>query len=1003
MTNVIQAFWHSSGRFIVVGENRSLNNPAPLHPLAISHESLNQIFELIDFEPDGTDNIEVSIPCQDGRPLSSFIQPGSKAPSESGVFSYPAASFDPLSAAAFLTSLPAKAPEGIEFGETISFWLESTKFGLESMCRGHILPWIEKSTNTLESKWVLYPATEESKAKLDVLKKALPPILWYGFKSADSRYLNPAFPLTDFLNAVTDALVRMFLSRHELLSTPAESVTELWLNSLASRKSEFCEVSYQTQVFEQHLSGWIKEAKELGGDDTFYLRLKLVEPGFESGNWLLKVALSNKSGSKTIDYESLWNDFDLQQFEELETKLLTALSGASRIFPPMSKALEELTVKNIELTTPQAYNFMSDAAERLKAQEVLVELPIWWKQTNQEISISLSLDEQRLADGSSGSSIMGLENIFTFSWQAAVGDETLTEAEFNELLSSEAPLAHLKGQWVVVPHNVLTRTKTFFEGRKDKSSISLLEALQLQAGIGSEKEILSIKSIKASGAISDFFTQAKETANPQPEGFRGELRPYQLHGLNWLRLFSSLGLGACLADDMGLGKTIQVLAYLLERKINLGKDFGPILLIAPLSILDNWKSEAEKFTPEISTLIHHGPQRRSPEQLQQDVQNHDLVITTYSLAYREEDSLSEIDWKTIILDEAQNIKNSSSKQTQAIKRLSKECPIRIALTGTPLENRLDELWSIFDFLNKGLLGGESAFRSNFSIPIERYRDEDTAERLSRLVRPFILRRLKSDPKVISDLPEKLEMDVNTKLSHKQASMYQDILKSALPDIETSSSAASRRGNILKMITQLKQVCDHPSLVHKDLKPTIKDSGKMLRMIELLEVLLAEGDKTLIFSQFASMGTIMQKILSEHFSTKVAFLHGKLSKEKRDEQVKLFKESGMDCPIFVLSLKVGGFGLNLTEATQVIHFDQWWNPAVHSQATDRAHRIGQKSRVQVRTFICQGTLEERINSLLKEKVDLADSILGAGGTGISELPLEELRKIISLEERAVMNE
>ena len=422
-----------------------------------------------------------------------------------------------------------------------------------------------------------------------------------------------------------------------------------------------------------------------------------------------------------------------------------------------------------------------------------------------------------------------------------------------------------------------------------------------------------------------------------------------------------------------------------------------------MSIIDNWESEITRFASHLTYYIHHGPGRLSGGAFIDRASKVNFVITTYSLLNRDLEIMRGVKWGRIALDEAQNIKNTSTKQSQAVRQLTYEQMEiakagshrfhRLALTGTPLENHLDELWSIFDFLNPGFLGKLGNFRTRFTLPIERYKDKEATEVLNKLISPFILRRLKTDPTVLSDLPEKLEMEVFTQLSEEQASLYQKVLDELLPEVE-QAEGIHRKGMVLSAITKLKQICNHPALYLKDDSALKGRSGKLDRLEQLLEVILAEGDKVLIFSQYAQMGHLLRKHFSESFNQEVLFFHGGQSKQVRKRIIDSFQqEKGPQ--ILILSLKAGGFGLNLTAANQVIHYDQWWNPAVEEQATDRAYRIGQKRNVQVRKFICKGTLEERIASILKSKKELVDSIVGSARNMITEMSMDELRDLLTL--------
>jgi SNF2 family DNA or RNA helicase len=485
---------------------------------------------------------------------------------------------------------------------------------------------------------------------------------------------------------------------------------------------------------------------------------------------------------------------------------------------------------------------------------------------------------------------------------------------------------------------------------------------------------------------------------PQPAGLHGQLRPYQEYGYSWLAFLRRWGLGACLADDMGLGKTIQTISLLVREKEMAGKLSAPALLIAPTSVVTNWEREISKFAPGLQTYVHRGANRCKGSDFLDAIQDRDIVLTSYPVARLDAETLQSIKWLAVILDEAQNIKNPETKQTQVIRKI--EAEFRIALTGTPVENRLSELWSIMHFLNPGYLGVRKAFRENFALPIERYHDEAALAKLKQLTTPFILRRVKTDPRVISDLPEKLETKVYCMLTEEQATLYEAVVQDVMKRIE-EEDGIQRRGLVLSMLMQLKQVCNHPvQYLHQAGKGGTgaaldHRSGKLERLGELLEEILADGDRALIFTQFAEMGQILAEYLPRAFGAAAQFLHGGTSTKARDQMVRRFQEDEHAPPIFILSLKAGGTGLNLTRANHVFHFDRWWNPAVEDQATDRAFRIGQKRNVQVHKFVTTGTLEEMIDDMIESKKGLAQAVVGSGENWLTEMSTDELRKVVSL--------
>jgi SNF2 family DNA or RNA helicase len=510
---------------------------------------------------------------------------------------------------------------------------------------------------------------------------------------------------------------------------------------------------------------------------------------------------------------------------------------------------------------------------------------------------------------------------------------------------------------------------------------------------------LAIEGVIATGWVASLLDQLQgrkvlEELSP-PKDFKGTLRPYQVRGYSWLKFLRKWGLGACLADDMGLGKTVQALAlFQLDKEEGVTR---PTLLICPTSVAGNWQKEAFRFTPKLKVMLHHGPNRAKGIDFVKGAFKHSLVITTYGLLQRDLETIKQVQWSGIILDEAQNIKNPDTRQARAARSL--EGDYRFALTGTPVENNVGELWSVMEFLNPSFLGTKEQFRKNFFLPIQTGRDTSVAGSLRRLTSPFILRRLKTDTSIIADLPEKMESKVFCTLTSEQTALYEQVAKDAYKLIETADGIG-RRGVILATLSKLKQVCNHPAHFLGDGSAATGLSGKLARLTEMLEEVIVSGDRALVFSQFTEMGKILQHHLLQCFGEEVLFLHGGTPQRQREMMVERFQNSNNGPRIFILSLKAGGTGLNLTKANHVFHYDRWWNPAVEDQATDRAFRIGQKSNVQVHKFICAGTLEERIDEMIERKKGIVQDVIGTGEQWITELSNEELKSVFALTSEAM---
>jgi SNF2 family DNA or RNA helicase len=668
----------------------------------------------------------------------------------------------------------------------------------------------------------------------------------------------------------------------------------------------------------------------------------------------------------------------------------------ARVYPELAAGLRQARPGALELDVDGAYQFLSSAAPALDDAGFGVLLPSWWDQRRQ---LGLQLSGHTPVDGVvTKQSKFGRDQLVEFQWRLAVGDDTLTDQEIAALAETKAPLIRLRGQWVAVDPDQLERGLAFLE-RSPTGEKTAAEILALAASHPDDLDTpLPVTDVRADGWLGDLLdgTVARSLRPVStPAGFRAELRPYQQRGLSWLAFLSELGLGACLADDMGLGKTVQLLALECVHRAE-RPDIAPTLLLCPMSVVGNWQREAARFAPGLRLYAHHGPQRRHGEALRGRLAETDLVVTTYATANRDADELAGHEWQRVVLDEAQAIKNSLSQSAKAARRLP--AGHRVALTGTPVENRLAELWSIMEFLNPGMLGSSELFRTRYAIPVERHGLTEPAHRLRTVTRPYVLRRLKTDPAIIDDLPDKIEMKQYCQLTTEQASLYQSVVDDMMERIE-HSDGIERRGNVLAAMAKLKQVCNHPALLLHDRSAIGKRSGKVIRLEEILEEILAEGDKVLCFSQFTELAEMLLPHLAARFGTDIAYLHGGTPKARRDELVARF-QSDDGPPIFLLSLKAGGTGLNLTAANHVIHIDRWWNPAVENQATDRAFRIGQTRNVQVRKFICTGTLEERIDEMLEEKAALADLVIRDGEGWLTELSTGDLRRVFALSEGAV---
>jgi non-specific serine/threonine protein kinase len=708
------------------------------------------------------------------------------------------------------------------------------------------------------------------------------------------------------------------------------------------------------------------------------------------------------TGSGRVQYQPL--NKALQQYAGAKNKnalikLLSPVQLASESSVLVREMVESGDIYQPLAWTPsQAYRFLQDVP-RFEDSGITVRLPDWWKKRPRpRVGVTIGDKRQNKLDA---------QGMLDFQLRIVLGDQVLSEAEWQELLAGEDGLVLLRGQWVEVDQDKLREALDHWRKVEAEAAdgLSFTDGMRLLAGApmdlsdepqdAARQDWSFIDAGQWLGTLLDNMRSPENLARRRPGNrLHATLREYQETGVDWLFFLSSLGLGACLADDMGLGKTIQVLALLLLLQQD--KPSKPSLLVLPASLLANWKAEIDRFTPSLRVRFVH-PSQADKDELHElasnpnkALRNTDVVLTTYGMLLRQP-WLLDVAWRTAVLDEAQAIKNPAARQTKAVKKL--KTASRIALTGTPIENRLSDLWSLFDFLCPGLLGSPQKFKK-FVKSLES-RPHDGYAPLRRLVGPYILRRLKTDKQVIADLPEKTEVRAYCGLIKRQAALYQKLVNELTKSL-TDVDGIKRRGLVLAYLMRFKQLCNHPSQLLGDGNFAIQDSGKFLRLTEICEEIASRQEKTLVFTQFREMTEPLSTLLASVFGRSGLVLHGGTAVKKRKQLVDAFQQDDGP-PFFVLSLKAGGTGLNLTSASHVIHFDRWWNPAVENQATDRAFRIGQKRNVLVHKFVCQGTIEEKIDTLIEEKSRLANDILEGGGeTMLTEMSDAELIEMVSLD-------
>jgi hypothetical protein len=939
--------------------------------------------------------------------------------------------FEPAAAPVLLAALAELPPGEVVAGGAIGYLAAVARFAADLAARGRVLPVLAAEDGGYAARWRPVLSAADARHARE-LAAAMPPSCRTALAGSGSGSGDAPGPLlADMLDALADAAARTRLGGGLLPARrgrrPARTgIPERMLVALTAPQPllEVADAADEREARQvaAAFGDWLASAALPAGSVRTCFRL--VEPPAdpaEAGEtaagpdgpeaWRVEFSLQSADDpSLMLPAADVWAGNGCRWLAGTkapgaghpEEELLAGLGTAARLFPALDAALREAAPAGVTLDTPGALEFLRETGPLLSAAGFGVLLPDWARRTR----LGLKLTTRSSASGPSASGRQGqfgLQDLVSFRYDLALGDDVLTPVELAELAERKVPLVRLRGQWVELDDRHLKAALKFLEGRRSGTTTAadvLGTALGTDGGLGD----LPLAEVDADGWLGDLLSgQADQRLAPAetPAGFRGALRPYQQRGLSWLCFLGRLGVGAVLADDMGLGKTVQLLSMLwaqrVERQAVGGDRGGPALLVCPMSLTGNWQREAERFTPGLAVHVHHGGDRLAGDELAAAMASADLVITTYQTAVRDLAALARVHWARVILDEAQAIKNHRSQQAKAVRALP--AASRIALTGTPVENQLSELWSIMEFANPGLLGSEKAFRERYAVPVERHGSPEAARELRRITQPFVLRRLKTDKSIISDLPEKQEMKVWCNLTQEQASLYAATVADMLARIDGASDDITRRGLVLATMAKLKQVCNHPAQLLGDGSRLPGRSGKLARLEELCEEVVAEGDKALCFTQYAEFGRMLQPYLSARIGCPVLFLHGGTPKKQRDAMVARFQEA--DEPLlFLLSLKAGGTGLNLTAANHVIHVDRWWNPAVEDQATDRAFRIGQRRDVQVRKFVCVGTLEERIDAMIEQKKALAEQIVGTGESWLTDLSTAALREVFALAPEAV---
>jgi SNF2 family DNA or RNA helicase len=924
----------------------------------------------------------------------------------------------------FLLSIPLGTDLQTEdpLGPDLRYWSHVSRWSLDLLVRSKVVPSLHKEPDgSIAAYWQPLLDSAIDQARLRQMQTQMPQVCQcYGAMAIADRPPANALPtstdalLLASLQQLVDWQVRRILGDGDSIAASSkmqDKSLSAWLSALERPTDK---LSVEGKSGDRLLTAFTTWTEPLqlaqAQQKAFRAVFSLSPPLPSSQNWFVSYGLqATDDPTCWVSAEQIWattSSFSIQgrTLDQPQETLLAGLGLASRVYPAIEDSLQTARPIQHSLTPLQAYNFLKSVTWRLEDSGFGVIVPP--KLANREGWANRLGLQVRAAVGTGGkAAAITLNSLLNFKWELTIGGQRLTKGEFDHLVSLNSPLVEVNGEWVELRPQDIRSAEAFFASRQGQTGLTLEDALKLNTGDVLTLDKLPVVKFEATGALEQLLEtlSGNQTVQPieQPKSFEGTLRPYQSLGAGWLSFLEQWNLGACLADDMGLGKTIQLIAFLLHLKAETRWN-GSMLLICPTSVLGNWERELKRFAPTLKILLHHGAGRLQGKPFAQAVAKHDVVLTSYPLVHRDEKALVGVDWQCVILDEAQNIKNPEARQSQSIRKL--QAKNRIALTGTPLENRLTELWSILDFLNPGYLGSKAFFQKRFAVPIEKYGDTASLQTLRSLAQPFILRRTKTDRTIIQDLPEKQEMTVFCPLTPEQAALYEKTVQDSLAAVE-SAEGIQRHGVILATLTKLKQICNHPAHYLKEaiLTETPQRSGKLKRLEEMLEEALMEGDRALIFTQFAEMGKLLQGYLQQTLNRETLLLYGGVSKPKREAMIDRFQNDPQGPRLFILSLKAGGVGLNLTRANHVFHFDRWWNPAVENQATDRVFRIGQTRNVQVHKFVCSGTLEERIHDMIESKKALADQVVGAGENWLSELGTDQLRQLLLLDRNTVIEE
>lgn len=905
----------------------------------------------------------------------------------------------------------------IQLGADLLFWYHYTQSFKQIILKDQYIPALKyrelppaKGKRKQQVNFEIYPAWEIVSNKYDLL---IP------------RYVD-YMPLICVAGCATPSTTVEFFSRETLLRHFSECLLhEIVTHTPSSTKfDELLSGSFLHSCFNPDINSpqktnqaleeykqwyaWKEKITRTQTATRFDLCFLLQEAdGDEIDNWQIHFLVADKQDPSLklslIDYwlmdQKARKGFKKHFGLDFETNLLLNLGYAARMYPKLWQGLETDQPTQLSLNLEDSFEFLKESAWVLEDAGYKVILPAWWTpEGRRRAKIRLKTSSRNSSTSKTdGKGYFSIDSIVQYQYELSISGQVVTQQEWQQLVNAKTPLVRFRGQWMELDQDKMQQMLEFWQSHaQEQPEMTLLDLMKLAA---SEDEL----EVDHNDALAEMMTKLQDISKlepiPNPPKLQGTLREYQKRGVAWLQYLETLGLNGCLADDMGLGKSAQVIARLVNEKESTDS-VPPTLLIAPTSVVGNWLREIAKFAPHLQAMVHHGSNRIKQEaEFKACCLQHDVVITSFTLARKDEKLLSSVEWQRLVLDEAQNIKNPKASQTRAILKLPAKH--RLALTGTPVENRLLDLWSIFNFLNPGYLGKEAQFRKSFEIPIQKDNDRVKSTTLKKLVEPLILRRVKTDQSIINDLPDKVEQKLYCNLTKEQASLYEALVKDVAEQIE-SAEGIQRQGLILSTLMKLKQICNHPAQFLQDgsiFSP--ERSHKLSRLAEMVEEAIAESESLLIFSQFKEIGDALEKYLKQTFHYNTYYIHGGTSRTKREQMIAEFQDTATEPSVFILSLKAGGVGITLTKANHVFHFDRWWNPAVEDQATDRAFRIGQKKNVFVHKFVAIGTLEERIDQMIEDKKKLSAAVVSSDESWLTELDNEAFKQLISLNKTAIL--